>query len=83
MFECSDYEDYKFKLFSQIGKRECLGASLARQELLIFFVRLMQFFEVRPPFDDVKNLPDEKNALSRFQWVRIPKIFNVALISRS
>ena len=34
-----------------IGKRECPGESLARQELLFFLVRLMQRFTVREPSD--------------------------------
>lgn len=34
-----------------IGKRECPGESLARQEILFFLVRLLQRFSVREPSD--------------------------------
>ncbi|CAH1802422.1 unnamed protein product [Owenia fusiformis] len=40
--------DDHFSVFS-VGKRQCLGESLAKMELFIFFVGLMQKFEVRLP----------------------------------
>ncbi len=66
----------------RLGKRECLGESLAKQELLIFFVRLMQAFEVRPPFDDPKNIPDEESAILPVQFLRTPILFKVKFIPR-
>ncbi len=42
----------------------------------------MQFFEVRPPFGDVKNLPDEENAVVGLQFLRIPNPFQVELVER-
>ncbi|CAH1778969.1 unnamed protein product, partial [Owenia fusiformis] len=40
--------DDHFAVFS-VGKRQCLGESLAKMELFIFFVGLMQKFEVKLP----------------------------------
>ena len=42
----------------------------------------MQGFEVRPPFDDVKNIPDEKSAIEQIQFLRTPIPFKLVFIPR-
>lgn len=56
-----------------IGKRQCLGESLARQELFIIFSGLLQHFEVAP--DEHSVLPSENESV----WldIRHPKPFAV------
>ena len=58
------------------GKRMCLGESLARQELLLFFVGLMQHFSVMPSSD--QSLPSEN--ISRAGLTRAPLPFSLRFI---
>lgn len=60
-----------------IGKRKCLGESLAQQELFIFFVGLLQNFEVLP--EENCQLPSENDC----EWldIRHPKPFVVRFCS--
>ena len=37
-----------------IGKRSCVGDLLARQELLLFIVKLLQSFSFVPPEDNIE-----------------------------
>lgn len=53
------------------GKRACLGESLARQELLLFFVGIMQRFSIKPSSD--RPLPSEH--ISRAGLTRAPLPF--------
>ncbi len=52
------------------------------QEEFIFFVRLMQAFEVRPPFNDMKNIPDEECAVEPKQYFRKPILFKLVFVPR-
>ena len=62
-----------------VGKRLCLGESLARQELFIFFTGLLQQFEVAP--DEHSPLPPEHESV----WldIRHPKPFVVCFQAQS
>ena len=59
-----------------IGKRICMGESLARNELFIFFVRLIQ----RVNFQPTQNKPSVKNYYPS-GITRIPKPFEVKVVS--
>ena len=54
-----------------IGKRICMGESLAKNELFLFFVRILQ----RISFEETLNKPDMKNAT--YGITRIPEPFEV------
>ncbi len=56
-----------------MGKRECLGESLARQELFIFFVALLQKFSVRPPNGDRSKLLFEEYDADRSPVMNLPQ----------
>lgn len=57
-----------------VGRRSCLGESLAHQELWVFFVGLMQQFEV--VFDSSHPFPSPQ-AVSRNGVIRTPFPFRV------
>ena len=63
----------KFEQFSPfgIGKRICMGESLAKNELFLFFVRILQ----RISFEETLDKPDMKNAT--YGITRIPVPFDV------
>ena len=73
-------ENMKIRKYEQfvpfgIGKRICMGDSLAKNELFLFFVRLMQ----RVSFEPTENKPDIKNV-----WMgitRTPHPFEVRVKS--
>ena len=52
------------------GKRSCLGEILARQEFFIFFVRILQAFDICHASDDEKNIPDERELCKSGQFAR-------------
>ena len=54
------------------GKRSCLGEILAKQEFFIFFVRILQEFEITHASGDAKNIPEEKDLCKSGQFVRHP-----------
>jgi len=64
------------KLFS--GKRVCLGESLARAELFLYFTSMMQHFKFRLAPD--YPVPDIKG---RFAVTNIPKPFHVLVEARN
>ena len=68
----------KFEQFSPfgIGKRICMGESLAKNELFLFFVRMLQ----RISFQETKNKLDPENAIMGV--TRFPKPFEVKVISK-
>ena len=45
-------------LFSS-GKRDCLGQSLAKEQLFLFFTGLLQRYRFRSPLKDMKDLSIE------------------------
>ena len=55
----------------------CLGEPLAKMELYLFSVRLLQRFDVEP--EDPKYLPSLKGTLG---VINMPDAFNVRLIKR-
>ena len=61
-----------------IGKRECLGKSLAKNELYLFLVGLLHQFSF---FPSEKGLPDLDNAIITI--TRVPKPFYVRIVPRS
>jgi len=61
-----------------IGKRICMGETLAKNEMFIFFVRMLQ----RLSFSiDPQNVPDPKNCIAAI--TRIPKPFEVRVSDRN
>ena len=58
-----------------IGKRICMGESLAKNELFLFFVRLLQ----RLTFEETDKKPSVDNVFHGI--TRIPKPFSVKLVS--
>jgi len=61
-----------------IGKRDCLGKSLAREQLFLFFTGLMQRYRVRSPLEDIKDLSLEPAP----GFTLTPKPFEVILERR-
>ena len=69
--------DEHFIPFS-IGKRQCLGETLAKTELFLFFTGLVQQFTFLPEKEGV--LPTEE---STFGITSLPKPFKVRLLERN
>ena len=61
-----------------IGKRICMGETLAKNEMFIFFVRMMQ--RVKFSIDQDGNVPDPENCIAAI--TRIPKPFQVKVSDR-
>ena len=72
-----DYAEYN-NFFFHLGKRICLGESLARQELFLIFTRMLQKFQIVPV--DGEKLPNSKDASRGI--IHSPPKFNVRLIPR-
>ena len=60
-----------------IGKRECIGKSLAKIELFLIFSSLMHQFKFMPSSDGKPNLDDVNYSI-----LRIPKPFKVRIENR-
>ena len=60
-----------------IGKRQCLGETLAKTELFLFFTGLVHQYKFLP--EDEKNIPSEDCV---FGITLLPKPFNVKLLNR-
>ena len=60
------------------GRRVCLGESLAKTELFIFLVSLVQKFELKPK--DSSNLPQLDGKLGA---TYSPKPFEIRAVTRS
>ena len=69
-------KDAHFIPFS-VGKRQCLGETLAKTELFLFFTALVQQFRFRPEVEGVS--PSEE---SQFGITSLPKPFKVRLSNR-
>ena len=69
--------DEHFIPFS-IGKRQCLGETLAKTELFLFFTGLVQQFTFLPEKEGV--LPTQE---STFGITSLPKPFKVRLLERN
>ena len=65
-----------------IGKRECLGESLVRQELFIFFVRLLHKFTIVAPNGDAAQLPPDYTA-ENSPVFRMPPFYKLQFITRN
>ena len=65
----------QFAPFS-VGRRICMGESLAKNSLFLFFVRMLQ----RISFGETIVRPSPKNVL--FGLTRVPKPFKVKIIVR-
>ncbi|XP_062602731.1 cytochrome P450 2B4-like isoform X5 [Saccostrea cucullata] len=71
-------EDLKDKLISfSVGPRVCLGEALAKMELFLFFVRILQKFEIKP--EDPECLPSLEGS---FGITQTPNAFNLRLVKR-
>ena len=62
-----------------IGKRICMGETLAKNEMFIFFVRMMQ--RLKFSILDDGNVPDPENCIAAI--TRIPKPFQVKVSDRA
>jgi len=59
------------------GKRQCLGETMAKTELFLFFTGLVQQYKFHP--EDEKNVPTEDSV---FGITSLPKHFKVKLVKR-
>ncbi|OWA52480.1 Cytochrome P450 2U1 [Hypsibius exemplaris] len=62
-----------------IGKRDCVGASLARMELFLLFANIMQRLVIKPPTDS--NLPSTTDRITYL--TSSPRPFKVRAILRN
>ena len=59
-----------------IGKRICMGKTLAKNQMFIFFVRMLQ----RITFEETSNKPNIHNVIYGVTW--IPKPFEVKILMK-
>ena len=69
-------KDEHFIPFS-VGKRQCLGETLAKTELFLFFTGLVQHYKFLPEVEGVYPTED-----SVFGITELPKPFKVKLVNR-
>ena len=70
-------ERNNFKLATIAGKRSCLGEELARQEILLFLVSLLQNFYFKPPEGQ-----DSVDMQENWGITNTPSDYEVRLIER-
>ena len=59
-----------------LGKRVCMGESLAKNELFLFFVRMLQ----KVSFEQTVNKPDVNNKI--YGITTLPKPFEVKVVAK-
>jgi len=67
----------KFNLATVAGKRSCLGEQLARQEIFLFLVSLLQNFYFKPPEGQ-----DSIDVKETWPALNMPTDFEVRMIAR-
>ena len=71
------YEPHPALVYFGIGKRECLGKSLAKTELFLFLSALVHTFDFEPTDDGFPGLDDCTVSITRS-----PKLFNAKITVR-
>ena len=64
-------------MLSVSGRRNCIGESLARVELLLFFVTLMQIYRVKLPAGSTSDLDQINDDI-----IRSPKPYSIIFEKR-
>ena len=65
-----------------LGKRECIGSKLARQDLFIIFVILLQHFSICPPHGQEECLLNDESCTINGQVLRFVPPFELSFIPR-
>jgi len=74
LFRCHA-KNYNFRLATVAGKRSCLGQQLARQEIFLYLVSLLQNFHFRPPEEQ-----DSIDAQEVWGLTNTPSAYEVRMI---
>ena len=66
-----------------VGKRYCLGQSLAEKEMFLFFVGLMKAFSFDKPKDEILPSPNMDTSRGGKMFLRMAPSFKVLLTNRA